>query len=272
MDNAFRGIPKVRAYHDKRCDLPLRKVRMVVGESAETTQLVSSKRDRRLDNIKLLADLPAAALRRLEKKCTWHEFHPDEVVLQRADKTLEVYFIVQGTVRVTLYEEDDREVSLADLTAGAHFGEMAAVSGQERSAWVVGNQYCLISSLSRNDFLALLQEYPRMALKLLDDFASIIRALNQRVAALSLLNPRQRIYMELLRLAAPHPKGDGTWLIENLPQHNEIASWAGTDKQEIALAIGSLARDGIVERRAGSGSLKTLLIRDHAKLRMLASM
>lgn len=238
-------------------------------ENVDDNKLVMS---RRLDGIKLLADLPTAAFRRLEKKCTWHEYQPDDVVLQRADKSLEVYFIVKGTVRVTLYEEEDREVSLADLKEGDHFGEMAAVSGQERSAWVVENQYGLIASLPREDFLELLQEYPRVALRLLGDFSAIIRTLNQRVAALSLLNPRQRIYVELLRLAAPHPKGDGSWVIESLPPHNEIASWAGTDKQEIALAIGSLARDGIVERRAGTGGLKTLLIRDHAKLRLLASM
>ncbi len=232
----------------------------------------SGSLEHRLDGIRLLEDVPAAVLRHIEEKCAWFEYEPDEVLIEQAEKSLDVSFIVLGSVRVTLYEDGDREVYLAELAAGDHFGEMAAVSGQERSAWVVGKSRCLIASLQRNDFLNLLREIPSVALRLLNDFATIIRTLNARVAELSLLNPRQRIYTELLKLSAPNTLGDGSWIIDSLPAHNEIASWAGTDKQEIAVAIGALTRDGIVERRSNVGGIKTLLIKDHAKLRMLASM
>ena len=49
--------------------------------------------------------------------------------------------------------------------------------------------------------------------------------------------------------------------------HNDIASWSGTEREIVANTIGALVRDGIVQRRN-----QTLMINDHAKLKMLASM
>ena len=222
---------------------------------------------RRLDKIGLLEDLPASALREIEPKCRWLECGVHETVVDRDDNTHEVYFIVAGTVRVMNYLGDDREVALAELQAGDHFGEFSAVDSQERSARVVSSDNCVIAALSREHFLTLLLEHPRVALRLLVHFANIIRNLNQRVSSLSSMTPHQRIYSELLRMAEPNPLGDGSWVIRTVPHHDEIASWSGTEKPEVAKAIGSLVRDGILQRKH-----KTFVIKDHARLKLLVNM
>jgi CRP-like cAMP-binding protein len=50
-----------------------------------------------------------------------------------------------------------------------------------------------------------------------------------------------------------------------LPSHGDIAGWVGADRETVAAAVGQLAREGLVERRH-----KTLIIRDLARLRLLA--
>ena len=222
---------------------------------------------RRLDKIGLLEDLPASALREIEPKCRWLKFGAHETVLDRDDNTHEVYFVVSGTVRVMNYLGDDREVALAGLQAGDHFGEFSAVDNQERSARVVSSDYCVIAALPREKFLTLLIEHPRVGLRLLVHFANIIRNLNQRVSSLSSMTPHQRIYSELLRMAEPNPRGDGSWVIRTVPHHNEIASWSGTEKPEVAMAIGSLVRDGVLQRKH-----KSFVIKDHARLKVLVNM
>ena len=222
---------------------------------------------RKLDNINLLEDLPVSALLEIEPKCRWIEFGAHETVLDRDDNTHEVYFIVAGTVRVMNYLDGDREVALADLQACDHFGELSAVDSLERSARVVGSDHCVIAALPREQFLTLLLEHPRVALRLLDHFANIIRSMNQRVSSLSSMTPHQRIYAELLRMAEPNPRGDGSWVIRTVPHHNEIASWSGTEKPEVAMAIGSLVRDGVLQRKH-----KTFKIKDHARSRLLVNM
>lgn len=220
-----------------------------------------------LDATGLLAELSPEALRAIEKKCRWLELKPGDVVFEREDDSREVFFVVRGSVRAMNFLGSEREVSLADLPAGSHFGELSAVDNRERSARVVANEPAVIAALGRDDFLVLLHEHPKVTVRLLGDFASIIRTTNQRVFSLSTLTPRQRVYLELLRMAEPNPKGDGSWLIEIVPNHNEIASWAGTDKLEVANAIGALVRDAILERK-----YKSFIIKDHTRLKSLASM
>lgn len=220
-----------------------------------------------LDNIKLLAEMSAKDRDELAKKCRWIELKPDQPILEEDNTTsYEVYFIVSGEVRVVNYLGDEREIALATLSAGDHFGELSAVDGLKRSAHVVGNAPGLFASLPQEDFIELLTTHPPVALRLLDHFSSIIRTMTHRYSSLSVMTPRQRVYIELLRLCEPNPSGDGSWIIEFMPNHNEIAGWAGTERQQVGEAIGGLVRDGIAERRH-----KTFVIRDQARLRLLAN-
>lgn len=235
--------------------------------SEDQTLTIADPSEHNLRGIKLLADMSGDAITELENKCRWLELGPDEAILERDDGSVDVYFIVAGTVRVMNYLGDEREVALADLGPGDKFGELSAVDSLARSARVVGNEHCVVAALARDDFLSVLHDFPKVALRLLDHFAAIIRAMNQRVSSLSTLTSHQRIYVELLRLAEPNSTGDGSWIINAVPHHNEIASWSGTEKQQVALAIGGLVRDGIMERKH-----RSFVIKDHAKLRVLASM
>jgi len=221
-----------------------------------------------LEKIGLLKQLPPEARAEIEKKCTWIEFDPNDVILDRADDDQhEVFFLVRGNVRIMNFAGDNREIALADLEEGANFGELSAVDCRGRSARVLGSDNCIIARMNRDDFIAMLLEYPRISLDLLDHFARIIRSLTERVTSLSALSPHQRIFLELLRISEPNPKGDGSWLINVVPAHAEIASWSGTDKLEVANAIGGLVRNGIMERRHRSFEIK-----DHAKLKLLAGL
>lgn len=227
-----------------------------------------------LGNIRLLASVPVERLDALAGRCRWVACKPNDVVFELDDPSTDVYFIVRGKLRIVILSHDGSEaaegdapapVTLAELTSGETFGELAAVDGRRRSARAVALDNGLLAIMPREDFLALVDSCPGVARALLLRFADFIRSLNRRVHSLSTLTPMQRVFMELVRLAEPAVSGDGTWHITPLPPHGDIAGWSGTDRDTVATAIGQLAREGLVERRH-----KTLLIRDHARLRVLA--
>jgi len=221
-----------------------------------------------LSGIRLLDDLSTSARKNIEQKCKWIEFGHDDVILDpdHAD-THEVYFLVKGTVRIMNFVGERREIALADLAEGDHFGELSAVDCRGRSARALGSEECVLAIMERDDFIDMLMEFPQIALQLLDHFASMIRSMTERVSSLSALSPHQRIFVELLRISEPDPRGDGTWIIENVPHHKEIAGWSGTDKMEGANAIGGLVRNGIMAR-----SHRSFQIKEHAKLKLLAGL
>ncbi|MBI3710884.1 MAG: Crp/Fnr family transcriptional regulator [Proteobacteria bacterium] len=221
-----------------------------------------------LAGVTMLADLPQDRVRALETKCVWRRFDKDAVIVDRNNQSTEMYFLVSGSARVVHNVESGEKagtITFATLANGVMFGEIAALDGKGRTAAVVGNEECVVASLSAQDFRELLRDHGFIALRLLERFASIIRLLDNRVTDLSLLGPDQRIYNELMRLARPATNVDGIWVIDDLPNHQEIASWANTTRETVAYAIGNLARRGIVERRH-----KTLYIRDPKMLQNLS--
>ena len=122
-----------------------------------------------------------------------------------------------------------------------------------------------LASFDHKTFVDLLIKYPQLSWQINKRLVQIIRGLDVRVRDLTGLTPTQRVYMELLRLAGPAVKPDGTWGIHNMPNHKEIAIRAGTIPATVARVIGHLARNGVVERHH-----KTLYINDYFRLRQLA--
>ena len=221
---------------------------------------------RTLGGNKILVEAQPEVLADIEKKCEWLEYSPGDVVIDQADDTTNVFFVVKGKLKAMDYLFDEQEVALAELGPGDSFGELSAIDLKVRSARVTAMEPTLVASLPSKEFRKLLIACPGMALALLKRFAGFIRTLNTRITALSTLTPHQRIYYELLRISEPNTIGDGSWIIVNIPNHSEIASWIGAEKEIVADAIGKLARDGVVERKH-----KSLLIKDHPRLQRLAN-
>lgn len=226
-----------------------------------------------LAGIRLLKGLPAEALRALEAKCAWRAFRPDDVIFDLDDDGTDVCFIARGKLRILIFGrlDDDvggghaEQVALAEMFSGDTFGELSAVDGRPRSARVIAVDNCVIGMLPRADMLDLLRSHPDVAIALLSRFAGMLRSMNQRVYSMATMTPQQRVYVELLRLSHPNPQGDGSWIIDVLPPHGDIADWAAAPREVVGTAIGQLAREGVVERRH-----RSLVIHDHARLRLLA--
>jgi CRP/FNR family cyclic AMP-dependent transcriptional regulator len=218
-----------------------------------------------LDSILLFADLPPDTVASIGKRATWREYAADEQVFDKESDSVDVYFVVSGKVRILRETQRDREVALADLGPGNFFGELAAIDGGERSARVVAMEPTLLASLDGPTFKAVMAAHPLVTERVMLRMAQVIRNLDNRVSDLSALSESQRIMMELIRLTRPDPRHDGAFYIPDLPNHREIAGWAGTDRDSVARTIGELTRMGVVERRSMS-----LLVRDWPKLHAMA--
>lgn len=222
---------------------------------------------RTLSNIEILSEAPPDVIHALENKCRWAVAEENQMIVDRDDESTEVFFITDGRVKVLDFLANDQEIALAELGPGTAFGELSAIDSSRRSARVTALEETTLAALPSRDFRNLLMECPGIAIMLLKRFAGLIRTLNNRVTSLSTLSPHQRVYFELLRMSEPNPAGDGTWMIHYLPKHEEIASWSGTSREDVAMAIGNLAREGIVGRKH-----KSLVIKDHGRLQMLVDL
>lgn len=218
---------------------------------------------RTLDSIPVLASLPAAARRALEKTVRWREYAAQEQIIDRDSDTNDVYFIVSGRVRVVNFSYAGREVSYDEIGAGTVFGELAAIDGAPRSASVVALEKTTTAALPPKEFERLIKENPDFALSIMKRLVEIVRGSTSRIMDLSTLGAPGRIYAELLRMAVAS-ETDESARIEPVPVHADIASRVGSTRESVTRAISELTRRGLIEREGDA-----LVIADVEQLRDL---
>ena len=141
--------------------------------------------ERSLSGIALLEGLSGDELAALEKNCHWLRIRPRREIIARDAESTDVYFVVQGSVRVVDYAPSGREISFDDIGAGGMFGELSAIDGAPRSASIMALEETTVATLSRAIFLDLVTGSAPVALAMLCHLAGILRAATGRIFDLS---------------------------------------------------------------------------------------
>lgn len=217
-----------------------------------------------LRGIDLFADLSADERRDLAGRCQAHHYEANTQIVSCEDSATDVYFIVSGKVRVTIFSRSGKEVSFRDLAAGQLFGDMSAIDGGPRSASVVTLSDAIVVSMPAEVFWEVLRKHPAAAAVMLRELTQLIRSLSERVVEFSTLGVKNRIHAELLRLARKHMRDANKAVIVPAPTHNEIASRVSTHREAVTRELNHLAQEGLIERQRGG-----LAILDVARLSRL---
>ena len=77
----------------------------------------------------------------VREQCDACSFDPGDTILERGELDKSVYFMIQGCAHVLNYSSSGRAVTYATSAQGEMFGEMAAIDGLPRSAWVCAISY-----------------------------------------------------------------------------------------------------------------------------------
>lgn len=219
-----------------------------------------------LDSIALFAPLSPSDRQALAQQCRWRRYAAQEQVFDRSDDGREVYFIIEGVVRIVDYSFSGREVSFDDISAGVYFGHLSAIDDQPRSAGVISLTESLLASMSQGLFERTVTGHPQLALDIMRNMAAMVRRSTERIMDLSTLGANNRVHAEILRLArAARTAGDGaTAAISPIPVHSDIASRVSTTRETVARVFGELAKSGLVQRRSNQ-----LFVSDFEKLEQL---
>jgi CRP/FNR family cyclic AMP-dependent transcriptional regulator len=217
-----------------------------------------------LSGIELFDGLAGSDLDTIAHLCRWQRYGAHQYIIGHQDETNDVYFIVGGRVRVTVFSPSGKEVSFADLAAGKSFGEMSAIDGAPRSATVIALSDTVLASMPAKAFRRVLNGHPDVAAKMMQYLVGMVRKLSDRVVDFSVLAVRNRIHGEVLRLARDQGLDGDTAVITPVPTHADIASRVSTHREAVTRELNALTRDGLIERRDGA-----LVIVDVARLAQL---
>lgn len=214
-----------------------------------------------LTKIKLLSGLSPAELEQVVQQIRWRTWPAGHCFVSFRDESRDVYFVLEGKVRVTIFSESGREVSFRDLEAGTTFGELSAIDQGPRSANVVAVTNVQVGSVTAPEFVALVRRYPAAAEATLRHLTTLVRSLSSRVYELSEPVPI-RICIELIRMAEERTTDGRTAHLRPSPKHQEIANRMITHREAVSRMMSQLGRLGIVERGRGE-----IIVRDIPRLK-----
>ncbi len=217
------------------------------------------------DATPLLFPLKQGERDQLVRQCRFRRFAPGEHIIDGQSDSRDVFFVIEGTVRVVNYSLSGREVALDDIPAGGFFGELAALDGGPRSAFVMAQGgEAVTAAMPYEVFLGLLSSKPLLGLEIMKRLTRIVRQATERIMDLSTLGANNRVHAELLRQAWSSPNDGRSATITPIPLHADIASRVSTTRETVARVLNDLARSGILERKKNS-----LVVRDMSRLAML---
>ena len=200
-----------------------------------------------LRRVKLLQRLTDEALERVARVCSWRRFDAGKAVITRSSTSRDLFLVVSGRVRVTVYTASGKQVTFRDLAEGETVGEIAAVDGGLRSVDVVALTEVLVAVITPTNLNALLRENPSVAEQFTQHLVQLIRLLTETVIELSTLGVVNRIHAELLRLAVESSAGaTGSCLLSPAPRHADIAARVSTTREQVTREISVLAKRGLL--------------------------
>lgn len=195
--------------------------------------------------------LPAEDRAALLSLLTVRDYERGANVILESDENTEIFFVLEGNARASIFSEEGRVVAYRDMGPGAIFGEIAAIDGQPRSANVVASEKLVVGRLPTSAFHELIETNSRFTWALLRHLVAQSRDLTRRVFEFSTMLVRDRLIHELLRLAGSEEDGERAEL-RPAPTHFELAARISTHREAVSREMAKLSKRGLVSKQSGA--------------------
>jgi rhodanese-related sulfurtransferase len=113
----------------------------------------------------VLRDLPPEEIDELARTVKSRVAAPDEVIFKEGDPPDAFYIVGSGRIRIFVRYEDRIDIQLSVCGPGEHFGEVALLTGEPRTASAISVDETHLIALTREQFERLLRDHPDFSRK-----------------------------------------------------------------------------------------------------------
>ncbi|HEX7720886.1 MAG TPA: DUF1003 domain-containing protein [Pyrinomonadaceae bacterium] len=135
-----------------------------------------------LARVPLFKRLEAHELEHLAEEIDQVNYKAGDTIFNEHDRGDALYILEEGNVRIWVYDDDVKEVTLAQLKPGDFFGELAVLDRGERSSSATAVTDIHLHRLSSDDFQKFLTDHPDAAIDVICEIAQRMRQTNLLVS------------------------------------------------------------------------------------------
>ncbi|MEM7292279.1 MAG: cyclic nucleotide-binding domain-containing protein [Pseudomonadota bacterium] len=200
-----------------------------------------------LRTVPLFSSLTEEELTMMAQARQIRTYPANATIINDGDTTNALYIINKGKVKVCISNEQGREVVIAQLAEGEHFGEMSLIDEKPRSASIITRSACEISLIQKDDFHRMLASNPELSLAVMRGLSERLRKADRKIETLALMDVYGRIARALLDMAVEC--GDGRMVIEEKLTQSDLASMVGSSREMVNRILKGLTTGGYITRQ-----------------------
>ncbi len=168
-------------------------------------------------------------------------------VVRAGDRTDYVYFVLTGSLKVVVSDEDGREVILSILGQSEVFGEMGIFGEQPRSASVVAVMPSDLVMIAKQDFRQIMQDNFDVAWRIMSSLAERLRNADRKIESLALMDVYGRVARLLLEMSEDVA---GEMVVVRKISKQDIAKMIGASREMVSRVMKDLGQQGLIEETA----------------------
>ncbi|HJR46229.1 MAG TPA: Crp/Fnr family transcriptional regulator [Actinomycetota bacterium] len=180
-------------------------------------------------------------------------------LLNKGDRSERIVVVVSGRAKVSYLTDGGREVLLAIRGPGDLLGELAALDGEAFSATVTALEDVEAFSMTVDEFRAVLEEEPGVALTLFKSLSRKLRDADRKRVEFAAFDSLGRVTSRLVELAEDFGEHtpEGIRIALSLTQ-DELAGWTGASREAVAKALQTLRSRDLIETHRRGVTVKDL--------------
>jgi CRP/FNR family transcriptional regulator, cyclic AMP receptor protein len=177
-------------------------------------------------------------------------FASEQLIFARGDPPNDIYLVLKGRVRLSVFALDGRMLSFKHAEAGDTFGEIGPLDGGARTADATALTAVEVMSLQRAKLNALLEGNPRVARAAIKFLCARLRETSELAEGIALHSIEMRLARFLLSALKRQRSDRGTTqaVIELGITQGELALLIGASRQKVNAALNALEQTGAVRR------------------------
>lgn len=175
-----------------------------------------------------------------------------------------IFFIDTGRIKISVMNEEGKEITKAILGRGEVFGELALLGEQVRHDFATALEDTTTCVVTLDELRGLMRERSELNLFFMRMFGTRQLEMERRLESLIFRDSRSRIVEFLITLVKTKGQRVGyEWVVRQTLTHQEIANLTATSRQTVTTTLNDLRYKKLL-----TFNRSRLLIRDLEKLEM----
>ncbi len=192
-----------------------------------------------------LEDLERAGVRVAERR-----FGARDLIFAPGDPDGQLYFVLDGTVRLYKIYGGFREATVALLTHGDVFGELGLEEAGRQNAFAEAITASRVAVVRKPNLIEVVKRRPEFALKLFSSFSKRLGRSDETIESLLDREVSTRLATLLSHLADRFGEPDGSATILNVRlTHQDLANMVASTREAVSKVMSEFRREGLIEVR-----------------------